>query len=115
MHPPVQNCRVDAAEVHVRVEITLHEPARLERWHLAVVSALDLFAEHERSPGGAMIRSGTVIAHTAAELREDEHDHVVRPVVRPEVGHENFETLVQVAPQTGVEGILPRVRVETAM
>ena len=71
MHPPVQNCRIDAAEVHVRVEITLNELARVERWHFTVVSALDLLAKHERNAGGAMIRSGTVVAHATAERRQN--------------------------------------------
>src|SRR5215510_4295529 len=51
MHPPVQNCRVDAPEIHVRVEITLHQFARIERWHVAVVSALDLLAKHKSNAG----------------------------------------------------------------
>src|SRR5881394_1287393 len=67
MHPPVQNGRVDAAEVHVRVEIALHELARIERRHVAVVSALHLLAELERHAGGAVVSAGTVVAHTAAE------------------------------------------------
>src|SRR5262245_37392393 len=90
MHPLVENCRVDAAEVHVRVKITLHELAGIERWHLTVVSTLDLVAKHKRDTGGTMIRSGSVIAHAAAELREDEHDHIVRPVMWPEVRDEDF-------------------------
>src|SRR5688572_6016507 len=76
VHPPVENRRVDAAEIHVRVEITLHELARLERWHVTVVSALDFLAKHECHASGAVVSAGAVVAHTAAELREDEHDHV---------------------------------------
>src|SRR5262245_47967374 len=76
MHPLVQNGRVDAPEVHVRVEITLHQLACVERRHVTVVSALDLVAEHEGDAGGTMIGSRTVVAHATAELGENQHDHV---------------------------------------
>src|ERR1700680_2200504 len=51
--PLVQDRRVDATEVHVRVHITLNEMFRFEGRHLAVVPTLNLFAEHEGDAAGA--------------------------------------------------------------
>src|SRR5437868_11625792 len=48
--------RVDAAEVHVRVQIALNQMFRLERGHLAVMSALDLLAEHEGHAAGEKVK-----------------------------------------------------------
>ena len=77
MHPFLEDGRVDAAEVHVRIEIALDELGIIERWHLAVMTTLDLVAEDEGHAGGAMIGAGAVVTHAPAELREYEDDHVV--------------------------------------
>ena len=49
------------------------------------MAALDLIAEHEGNPAGAVIGPGAVVADAAPELREHQQDHVVGVIVRPEV------------------------------
>src|SRR6516165_570212 len=66
LEPLVENGRVDAAEVHVGVEIALHELARLERRHLAVMPALHPLAEHEGGARRAVIGSRAVVANAPA-------------------------------------------------
>ncbi len=96
------------------IEVALHELGVIERRHVAVVAALHLVAEHERHAGRAMIRAGAIVAHAPAELREDEDDHVVRFVMRPEVGHERLEALGQLGPEARVQRVLARMRVVAA-
>src|SRR6516165_9060438 len=67
LQPLVEDRRVDAAEVHIRVQIALNQVLRLARGHLAVVPALDLLAEHKGDAAGAVIGARAVVADAAAE------------------------------------------------
>src|SRR5438445_9778642 len=69
LQPLVEDRRVDAAEVHIRVEVALNQVFRLQGRHLAVMAALDLLAEHESDATGAVIGYAAVVADAAPELR----------------------------------------------
>src|SRR6266481_8972076 len=57
LQPFVEDRRVDAAEVHVRVEVALNQMLGLQGRHLAVIAALDLLAEHKGDAAGGRGRS----------------------------------------------------------
>src|SRR6267142_7084799 len=62
LQPFVEDRRVDAAEIHVRVEVALNQIRWLHGRHLAVMAAFDLLAEHEGDAAGAVIGAGTIVA-----------------------------------------------------
>src|SRR6266566_7297272 len=59
LQPFVQDRRVDAAEVHVRVEVALNQMLGLQGRHLSVMTALDLLAKHKGDTAGAVIGART--------------------------------------------------------
>src|SRR5207244_10127152 len=69
LQPFVEDRRVDAAEVHVRVHIALNQMLGLQGRHLPVMTALDLLAEHEGDTAGALVGAGAVVADATADLR----------------------------------------------
>src|SRR5208283_488654 len=99
LQPLVEDRRVDAAEVHVRVEVALNQMLGLQRRHFTVMATLDLLAEHKGDAAGAMIGSRAVVANATAELGEQQHDHIVGVVVLAKVLHEGVDALGHRGPQ----------------
>src|SRR5689334_4148935 len=85
--PLVEDRRVDAAEVHVGVEVALDQVLSLKGWHLTVMSALDLLAEHKGDPTGAVVSTRAVVLNATAELGEQQHNDVIGFVVLAQIGH----------------------------
>src|SRR6516165_6426848 len=113
--PFVKDRRIDAAEVHVRVEVALNQVLRLQGRHLAVMTALDLLAEHKGDTAGTMVGSRTVVADAAAELGEQQHDHIVGVVMPAQVLHKGVDTFGHRGPQILVAGVLAGMGVKCAV
>src|ERR1700757_1926464 len=91
LQPLVENRRVDAAEVHVRVKVALNQLGGFQRRHFAIMAALDLLAEHEGTPAGAVIGPGAIVADAAPEFREHQQNHVVGVIVFAKVLHKGAD------------------------
>src|SRR3954468_14241497 len=79
------------------------------------MATLDLFAEHEGAPAGAVIGARAVVLHAPPKFREQQHDDIVGLVVLAQIGHERLNALAHGAPQIAVTGVLPGMRVEGAV
>src|SRR5689334_9433533 len=66
--PLIEDRRIDAAEIHVRVQIALNQMLGLHRRHLAIMPALDLLAEHKGDSASAVIGARAVVVDATAEL-----------------------------------------------
>src|SRR5579864_2883017 len=66
LQPFVEDRRVDAAEVHIRVEVALNQMLWLHGRHLAVMAAFDLLAKHEGDAAGAVIGARAIVADATA-------------------------------------------------
>ncbi len=62
-----------------------------------------------------MIGARAVVVDPAAELGEQQHDHVVGLIVLAQVGHERLDALAHGAPQIAVTRVLPGMRIEGAV
>ena len=62
-----------------------------------------------------MVGAGAIITHTAAELGEDDHQHVIRCVVLSEVVEEALYGIRDLGPQLGMHRQLSGVGVEAAV
>src|SRR5271170_4816987 len=87
----------------------------LQRRHFAVMSALDLLAEHKGYAAGAVVGPRAVVADATAELREQQHDHIVGVVMLAEILHEGIDALGHRRPQIAMAGVLPGMGVERAV
>ena len=108
----LEDRRIDAAEIHVRVQVALDQMLRFQRRHLAVMPAFDLLAEREGDTAGAVIRARAIVMDAAAELGEQQHHNVVGFPVFAKVGHECLDPLRYSLPKIAVSGVLAGMRVE---
>src|SRR5262249_11552699 len=99
LQPLVEDRRVDAAEVHVRVEVALDEFGGIHRPHPAIGAPLAFPPEKKPHPAGAVISSRAVIADATAKLREHQQNHVVGMIMLAKVLHKGVDPLGHGLPQ----------------
>ena len=115
LQPFLEDRRVDATEVHVRVQVALHQVFRFEGGIFAVMATFHLLTKDKDWPGCAVIGPGAIVVHAPTELREQEDDHIVGMIVLPQVCHEGIQTLAHRRPQVAMAWVLAGVGIEAAM
>src|SRR5262245_35956012 len=113
-HPLLQQRRVGAAEVVVPLQVAFVQLLWRQGRILAVQTTFHRIADHKGHATRAVVRSGAVLLHAAAELGEHEDHHLLVGLMLLQIVVEGADSAGYIIPQFGEGDILVSVGIEGA-